>query len=219
MSSIATVHLPAPRGFQNPERITEREQMLLTEARVQPLVEWAEALVARRTAKNPDILVPRFDPADAGVEARVLVLLEAPGPMTNVGNHRPGSGFISVDNDDRTAETTWHARNEAGMHTGALHWNIVPWYLGAAGVQHPTAEEVGQGAMELRRLLPLLPDLRAVILAGNYAQNGWAKHVAPFVSDGPLVLDTWHPSPLAMTKPERREDLFRAFRRAASVAG
>ncbi len=103
MSSIRRVYLSAPRGFKNPELLAERERLLLTSPSVQPLVEWTEALVARRGGKNPDIVVPRFDPADAGTKARLLVLLEAPGPMTNLGNRRPGSGFISVDNDDRTA--------------------------------------------------------------------------------------------------------------------
>ncbi len=73
--------------------------------------------------------------------------------------------------------------------------------------------------MELRRLLPLLPDLRVVLLAGKHAQKGWENHVAPLISDGPTVITTWHPSPLAMTQPKRRDDLFAAFRRAASIAG
>ncbi len=52
--------------------------------------------------------------------------------MTNAGNARPGSGFISVDNDDQTAENVWHARSQAGLHAAVVQWNIVPWYLGTA---------------------------------------------------------------------------------------
>jgi hypothetical protein len=53
--------------------------------------------------------VPEFDPLDGGVEAQVLFLFEKPGPMTAElgGSKRSGSGFISRNNDDPTAEATF----------------------------------------------------------------------------------------------------------------
>jgi hypothetical protein len=48
--------------------------------------------------------VPDFDPLDGGVNAQVLFLLEKPGPMAAEDGKRAGSGFISRDNDDGTAE-------------------------------------------------------------------------------------------------------------------
>ena len=95
--------------------------MLHTVPTIQPLREWADNLAARR-----EVVVPYMDPADAGTAARVLFLFEAPGPMTNAGNPRRGSGFISVDNDDQTAANAWNARNDAGLHEGVMHWNAVP---------------------------------------------------------------------------------------------
>jgi len=178
---------------------------------VRPLREWADDLVGRRKA-----VVPYFDPAEAGVDARVLFLLEAPGPMTNADNERPGSGFISVDNDDQTAANCWTARNNAGLDSGALHWNIVPWYLGPASTK-PTTAELAQGAMELRRLLPLLPELRVVVLAGKIAQQGWHKQAAPFVGSRYTTIDTWHPSPLSMNQPGHRDDFQRAIDRVARM--
>lgn len=118
-----------PRRLRFTTDIDERLRMLETVQSAQPLRQWTHALVARRIVDAPNFLVPHFDPADAdaGVDARVLFLLEAPGPMTNAGNRRPGSGFISVDNNDGTAASILTLRNEADLHEGALHWNIVPW--------------------------------------------------------------------------------------------
>ncbi|WP_246150046.1 uracil-DNA glycosylase [Agromyces intestinalis] len=204
--------LDAPRGFRDPARIDERVAMLETAPRVAPLREWANALASRRNA-----VVPLFDPAEAGVEARVLMLFEAPGPMTNADNKRPGSGFISVDNDDQSAENVWRARDAVGLHDGVLAWNIVPWYLGPAS-KKPNAVELGQGGMELRRLLPLLSNLAAVVLAGRLAQTGWTKHVAPFIGNDLAVIETWHPSPLSFNQPGHRDDFTKALSRAARYA-
>lgn len=172
--------------------------MLETEQAVQPLRAWAADLAVRR-----DVHVPQFDPAEAGVDAKVLFLLEAPGPMTNAGNKRAGSGFISVDNDDATAAAMWSARDAAGLHDGAISWNIVPWYLGTAA-RKPTAQELRDGASALREVLTLLPYLEVVALTGRYAQEGWRRHVAPWFADGPDVVDIWHPSPLSLNQPGRR---------------
>lgn len=202
--------LPKPRGFRSPELVAERLEMLDREP-AGPLLRWAEGLAARR-----GVTVPLFDPAEAGVAARVLIVHEAPGPMTNADNARPGSGFISVDNDDQSAETMWRLREQVGLSQHlALHWNIVPWYLGAASIK-PTAQELGQGAMELRRLLALLPDLQVVVTSGRFAQTGWTKHIAPFRSDL-VVIPTWHPSPLAMNQPGKRDELRRALERAVGL--
>jgi len=137
--------------------------------------------------------------------------------MTNAGNARPGSGFISVDNNDGTAATAWTLRNEAGLHKGALHWNIVPWYLGVAS-RKPTSKELKQGGGELLTLLPLLGELRVVLLCGRAAQRGWERHVAPFIGDGLIAIETWHPSPLAMNQVGKRGALKAAVERAEAIA-
>ncbi len=183
--------------------------MLQTAEAAQPLREWTDALVASRLPRVPSTLVPYFDPAEAGTGARVLVVMEAPGPMTNSGNRRPGSGFVSVDNDDQTAKNCWTLRDEVGLdETRALHWNIVPWYLGPAS-KKPTARDLAEGAAALRSLMRILRDLRVVMVAGRMAQTGWAKHVAPDLpSSDLLVIESWHPSPLCLNShPERREQL------------
>lgn len=202
-----------PRALRNDAELQARRTLLATAPNAQALREWSAALVERRQGA----VVPDFDPADAGVNARVMLLLEAPGPMTNAGNARPGSGFISVDNDDQTAENCWRTRDEVGLQEHTLHWNIVPWYLGPT-TKKPNATELAQGAMELRRLLPLLPDLRVVVLAGRHAQVGWDRHVRGLGFADMAVIPTWHPSPLSLNQPGHRDEFRRALSRAESLA-
>ena len=199
----------APRALRDPIAVAARVDLLAGDTPTAPLRDWSIDLAQRRSA-----IVPHFDPTDAGVDARVLMLLEAPGPMTNAGNVRPGSGFISVDNDDQTAENAWRARTAAGLTSGVVQWNIVPWYLGPAS-KKPSASELAQGAMELRGMLPLFPGLRAVVLSGRYAQLGWATHVEPFVGTDLAVINTWHPSAQSLNQPGKREQLGQALERAA----
>ena len=45
-----------------------------------------------------------------------------------------------------------------------------------------------------------------MILSGLLAQKGWHRFVRPARRDLP-VIDTWHPSPLSMKQPGKREEL------------
>lgn len=51
--------------------------------------------------------MPHFDPAETGVRSRALLLLEGPGPKTVP--EWGGSGFISVNDSDPTAQNGWNA--------------------------------------------------------------------------------------------------------------
>lgn len=159
--------LDMPRGFRDPARILERGDMLRTAEDTLSLEAWARDVEDRRRGQQPEIVLPHFDPAETGIRSQVLLLLEAPGPKTVP--EWGGSGFISVDNNDPTAQNVWRTRDEVGLHRGVLAWNIVPWVLGSASVK-PTSVDLAQGAVELRGLLALLPDLRCAILSGQKAQ-------------------------------------------------
>ena len=105
--------LTEPKGLADAKILEERRAMLLTEPRVQPLREWCSDLAERR-----GVVVPEFDPAEAGIEARVLIFHEVPaGPMIDRGkaSERPVSGFVSVDNDDQSAANMWSLREESGL--------------------------------------------------------------------------------------------------------
>lgn len=205
--------LDAPRGLGDPARLSERRDMLKTAPAVQPLNAWLSGLQSERAG----IACPDFDPAEAGVAARLLFLAEAPGPMSHTenGTRRPGTGFISVDNPDQTAVNCWTVRRNAGIGQDvALHWNIVPWYLGPAS-KKPDASELNAGAQALRSLLPLLPQLRVVVLAGLYAQNGWTKHMT--TTSDLTVIRVPHPSPLAMAQPGKREQFIQGMADASRM--
>lgn len=204
--------LTAPRGMRSADIGLERRAMLETVSTVQPLRQWAANLKVRpETAYLPD-----FDPAEAGAEARVLIVAEAPGPKTNPLNN--GSGFISVDNDDPSAEDLWRLRNEAGLHYGVLLWNIVPWYLGTAAVK-PTRDDLERGAAALRGLLEELPDLQVVLLTGLPAQTGWDKHLSGYRTGDITVIRTWHFSGLALKQPGKRAELLASLRKAKDLIG
>jgi hypothetical protein len=46
-------------------------------------------------------------------------------------SERSGSGFISRNNDDPTAEATMGFMEKAGIpHTLTVSWNVIPWWNG-----------------------------------------------------------------------------------------
>src|SRR5882672_5086390 len=100
-----------------------QRKAMLGLAHVAPLTAYAAELRQRDNVQVPD-----FDPLDGGVNARVLFLFEKPGPMTAESGPRTGSGFISRDNDDPTAEATFKFMQQAGIPRKlTVIWNIVPW--------------------------------------------------------------------------------------------
>jgi G:T/U-mismatch repair DNA glycosylase len=136
-------------------------------------------------------MVPDFDPCDGGINARMLFLFEKPGPMTDSANgKRGGSGFISRDNDDRSAEATGRFMAEAGIPRSAtILWNTIPWWDGAIKF---TSAQTQTGLAELPTLLKLLPLVRTVVLVGRTAQR--ASNSLRDV--GLAVFLSAHPSPV-----------------------
>jgi len=180
----------------------------LEEPHIAPLTALARRIAAERGAD-----VPLFDPSSGGTNARVLLLLESPGPRSATGQR--GSGLISMDNDDGTAANGFLGLVESGLPRPlTLNWNIVPWYLRA--VRTPTPAEIGEAAPYLGRLLDLLPDLRVVLLLGKAAQAGWAAS-GP---GGVRTLHAPHPSPQNFnTRPDSRIAFITTLRQAAEIAG
>lgn len=211
-SSISNVISAAPRSLGNPRVLQERHATRYSSPTA-PLSTWVEQLIASRTSAGLKAEIPTFDPAEAGMDARVLLLLEAPGPMTNALNARSGSGFISSDNNDATAENLWHARQAAGLVGGALLWNIVPWYLGPAS-RKPTVADLREGAKLVQEVIAMLPELHTVVTLGVFPRNGWAKFGRPNLGMGLRTIETWHPSPLAMNQSGKRSHLVKALTRA-----
>ena len=192
----------APRGLRDPAEAARRRAML-GEPHVAPLAAFAARL--RGHGEVPDV-----DPLDAGVAARLLLLLEKPGPKTSPA--RGGSGFVSADNDDPTAAAAWGFLRAAGIARGdLLIWNTVPWWNGT--IRFTTAERHA-GLATLPVLLDLLPRLEVVILAGRQAQTA-----RPILSGRPLRLHaSAHPSPqVRAANPARWREIPGQWREAAAA--
>ncbi len=153
----------------------ERRRALLVLPHAAPLAAYAAGL------RRSGVQVPDFDPLDGGTAARLLFVLEKPGP----GIH-PG-GFVSRDNDTPTAAAIRAFMAQAGLpRRETALWNLVPWWNGTTAV---TAAERAAGVQALAGLLALLPGLDAAVLVGRTA--GAAR---PLLG-GVRVLASAHPSP------------------------
>ncbi|MGE5434467.1 MAG: hypothetical protein ACM3S3_06740, partial [Candidatus Doudnabacteria bacterium] len=106
-------------GANRDRREVERKRQLLDAPHVAPLSDFVRRLQRERGA-----VVPWFDPTEAGAKARILLLFENPGRRADAAQ---GSGFISADNDDKSAENMWGFFREAGIdrRRHVVAWNIV----------------------------------------------------------------------------------------------
>lgn len=208
-----------PRAHLNHQAVDQKIARL-QEPHVAPLTAFVERL---RLAWGGGEAVPWFDPTEAGVAARILVLLEAPGPRaTGAGGPRPasaGSGFVSSDNNDQSAANMWQLLREAGIDRGRdlATWNVVPWYVGdGSQIRAITVRDMDEARAALHELMGLLPDLRAVVLLGKKAEKAWYR--ASPASTLP-VISAPHPSPLSLNgRPARRQEILDALVTAAGLA-
>jgi uracil-DNA glycosylase len=200
----------APRAHRDPREV-ERKRHLLDAPHVKPLTDFV-----RRLSDERGVVVPWFDPTEAGSEARILMLFENPGRRADAAQ---GSGFISADNDDKSAENMWGFLRAAGVERrrDVAAWNIVPWYLGdERKIGDVTARDIDEARSALMELLGLLPNLRVVILFGRKAQAGWRR--ARPVVDAP-VLEAPHPSGRWLNgHPEDRAVIVETLREALRLA-
>jgi hypothetical protein len=173
-----------PRSLKSPAA-QERRRAMLTLPHVAPLVRYTEHLRSR-----PGACVPEFDPCDGGIDARILFLFEKPGPKTDVA--RGGSGFISRNNNDPTAEAAHAFLIAAGIPRGdTVLWNLIPWWNDTRDL---TREEHIDGRREVSNLVALLPRLHTIVLVGRTA-----KAARPYL-DGFKIIESDHPSPLVRAK-------------------
>jgi len=206
----------APKLFADPAAVRAREARL-HDPHVAELTQLVERIRASRGGGNS---VPWFDPESGGRHAEVLLLFEAPGARAvgagPVRPSRPGSGFISPDNNDDSAAAVFELERQAGLHRNrTLHWNIVPWYVGdGTKIRAVNRADRVEAAPWLAELLAVMANLRVVILCGDAAQKGWDEY------SGPRPLDLWvvrcpHPSPVNLrTRPDARDEILDAFTEA-----
>lgn len=201
-----------PRRHRDPEFLTAKQARWF-----EPHIAPVNALVQEisRTAGGD---VPYVDPDCGGVNARVLLLLEAPA-----GAAAHGSNMLSADNDDGTAANVWRAYAHSGLpREWGLHWNAVPWYLGVPGkIAAAKKQDIEQGREWLLRLVDLLPDLVVLLCLGNAARDAVAPAMPDLSSRGVQVLSAPHPSQRRYNVSKGADELkvLAAFAEASRLAG
>ena len=186
-----------------------RRRERLRESHIAPLTDYVEHL---RKTLGCNQEIPYFDPCDGGINAKLLFLLEAPGPKAI------SSGFISRDNPDPTARSMTQISSECGIpRQETVSWNVVPWYVGSEGRIRPvTKEEIDAGIQALKSLQPLLPNLRVVVLMGRKAQSAKSEVENIFQTK---VLTCPHPSPRVFRVwPAKREEIKSVFLQAFDIS-
>lgn len=190
------------------------------DAHVAPLNQFIDELGRLDHAGHPPYIAPMYK----GVRCHGLAVLRDPGPKAGGTD---GSGFLSIENDDPTAERQHHFMHEAGIDPAdVLPWNAYPWYINAK----PTTRQLRYGTDPLRRVIEMLPDLRAVLLLGSDAAHAWKLFEAmqgQALRDRDLaVVECYHPSRQALFHPDpfvraaREDSIRRAFTEyAAALAG
>lgn len=190
---LATVSVPGPHGPLTTEPRGHRDPEFLESKQAR----WFEPHVAPVNALVQEISrlvggdVPYVDPDCGGVNARVLLVLEAPA-----GAAAHGSRMLSADNDDGTAANVWRAYEHAGLpREWGMHWNAVPWYLGVRGkIAAAKAHDVEQGREWLLRLVDLLPELSVILCLGNAARDAVSPEKGELEARGLTLISAPHPS-------------------------
>jgi len=199
----------APKSLANPDALAAR-RALLGAPHIAPIRALAARIATERGAP-----VPIPDPLDGGVGARMLLLLETPGPAVL------RTGFVTRDSANGTAANLFRFLAEAGLgRADTLIWNAVPWLIHAAGALNraPRRAEVSAAAPYLAPLLELLPRLAVIVLAGRFAGEA-APTLAALRPELPVVRIP-HPSPTYVcTSPEVPARIRRGLSEAAEILG
>lgn len=195
-----------PKSLKHETNIHHR-QSLLTLSHMQPLTAYVENL---RKRLGDNVFIPDFDPLDGGINAEFIFLFEKPGPQTDFRNG--GSGFISRDNNDETAKSVFDFMGQIGLERSrTLLWNTIPAWDDSRAFK---GFHVRDGIKFLDGLLPLLPNLKTIILVGKQAQ----KARKGLKARGYDVAVSNHPSPLVKARHRQRwEQIPAAWENAISA--
>ncbi|AWN44254.1 uracil-DNA glycosylase [Methylobacterium durans] len=196
----------APKSLADPAILAAR-RALVGSPHLAPLRDLARTIAAERQAPVPDP-----DPLDGGIGARLLLLLETPGPAIF------RTGFVSRDNATGTSANLFRFLREAGIaRRDTLIWNAVPWVIHAEGALNraPRRVEAKAAAAYLAPLLDLLPHLAVAVLAGRFAGEA-RPAIAALRPDLPVVAIP-HPSPTYVcTSPSVAERIRTGLSEAAA---
>jgi hypothetical protein len=191
-----------PSSLKSPEVVAHRRSMLQ-----QPHVAPLTALI---DSWRVGLDIPDFDPFDGGIAARVLFVFESPGKRAK------GSGFISQNNPDPTANNFFRLREEAGISRSSLAlWNVIPEYRGATSNKSKlTTKDIVAGGRRLREVITLMPSLEMIVFSGKKAQA--ASQVITEAFPHLQIFGMPHPSPTNLNcRPMMRDEIRRVMGQVA----
>jgi uracil-DNA glycosylase family 4 len=177
---------PHAGALSDPAELAARHALLRDAPHTAPIRELAAQI--RVATGRP---VPEPDPLDGGAEARLLLLLETPGPRL-----RHEDAIVSRDKPGGTGANLRRFLDASGIaRRDTLIWNAVPWIIHAPGATNraPRMAELRAGLEWLPPLIERLARLRVVVLAGRFAAA--AEGLIRAARPGLPVLAMPHPSP------------------------
>ena len=180
----------------------------LYDAHITPLTTLVDWIRAEQGVSKK---IPYFDPWDGGIFAKVLFLLEAPGPKS------VDCDFVSKDIPDPTAKNLNELIQEAGIsRKDIVIWNVVPWYIGDGKKIRPAKKsDINSGQKYLERLLFLLPRLEAVVLLGKNPQK--AKKIIKS-NINCQIFETYHPSNRVFNRSkDRRKEAIAVLKKVSKL--
>jgi hypothetical protein len=195
-----------PKSLRSEDARDERRRYLAC-PHMEELTKYVKGLRARVRARRRGT-VQDFDPFDGGTNATLLVVLQNPGRGAR------DSGFISRDNDDRTAPTLFDLLGKTGVtrRDRTALWNIVPWFS-----ELPIDADLDDGARELEQVIQRLPHLRAIVFLGCKIEPAARRVRLP---RGVRAFFSVHPSPkTAITYPNYRDLILEKLRLASRYRG
>lgn len=147
--------------------------------------------------------LPYLDPTCGGVDAEVVLLLNAPQADADPG--RGAGRLISLDNDDEVAATLFEMFRDLGIdRRRCVAWNICPFEIDQFD---PTDTDFAKGKTYFRSFMELIHRPRTVLVMGSKVRDGWEKHSFEEVSPGMNVVFGPSPSPPCIDRPGNRERL------------
>jgi len=197
-----------PFALKNPLEVARRAE-LLEHSHMLRLKNFVESL---RLERGPAHFIPHFDPLDGGVNARVLFLLEAPGPRALE------TGFVSRDNASPTGRTLSELLEGVGIaRADTALWNTVPWFMAGQNgrFRAPRPQDIAQARVATERLPKLFVNLEHIVLVGSHAQKNrpWLEVLGRY-----MLWQMGHPSPVNFApRPQAREAAREMLERLANV--
>ncbi|WP_251005956.1 hypothetical protein [Escherichia coli] len=129
--------------LENPDIIRQRYELLYL-PHIAPLTQW----IKNYKAKGIEMLW--IDPADGGVNARMLILLQSPARSNLVPR------FVSQDNPGPSQQNLNSFLKQARIkRENIIIWNTIPWLILHNENVSPTKENINKGIAIIKTLMLL----------------------------------------------------------------